>query len=64
MVDLEGDVAVKDKRIANLETDRAQKLKEHEEMKNELCKARDEVGVAKDEAEELKLELEHVQERF
>lgn len=39
VADLEGEVALRDKRIVDLEADHARLLKEREDMKNELLKA-------------------------
>ncbi|XP_022889634.1 uncharacterized protein LOC111405124 isoform X2 [Olea europaea var. sylvestris] len=53
-------VGLRDKKLSDAEVARAQVLKERDDARLELRKAQDEIGIAKDEAKELKLELEQL----
>ncbi|XP_022899223.1 uncharacterized protein LOC111412517 [Olea europaea var. sylvestris] len=64
MADLEGAVSARDLRIADLEEERAQLLREREHMRNDLRSAQGEAGTAKAEAEHFKLELDQLKKDF
>lgn len=54
----------RDKRISNIEPECALLMKQLDEARNELCKARDDIELVRDQANELKLELERVKKDF
>lgn len=60
MVGFVEDVELWDKNLVNAKVTRAMLLKERDNARNKLRKACDEVGIMKDEIEDLKLELEIV----